>query len=299
MSYEPFKSEEELGYFRELFTNELTKNGLTSVSFGGPYVTAQGDTDKKYGTWNCAQMCATSDRNDWPAIVEAQVRSLLNSDKESAEFNVYEKSFAEVGSLLRVQLYPADFLDGIPFKDETFYKTDIPGTLTVLMIDLPSSIATVKKSGAKSWGKSDKELFEIGLRNTLAMTVVQQETHAMGDFNIVSLNGNDLLSAVHAFDFQKFDGVTGAHGTLIGIPTRHFVLCYPINDLGVVKAAQGMAVIISGMNNEGPGSLSPFLYWYKDGVFENEPYTIENKNFNFIPKERFVTELNKLKAQGS
>ena len=111
----------------------------------------------------------------------------------------------------------------------------------------------------------------------------------------MSISSDNILSAVQVFNLKKYRECIGSHGAIVGLPTRNIILCYPINDLKVVKAITTMGAMISNMNIAGPGSLSPLLYWYNDDVFESEPYEIKDKKFNFSPTDKFVAELNLLK----
>jgi hypothetical protein len=50
------------------------------------------------------------------------------------------------------------------------------------------------------------------------------------------------------------------------------------------------------MEREGPGSITPNLYWYRDGRFTLLPYEIANKQFNFRPPDELVDLMNQLAA---
>jgi len=82
---------------------------------------------------------------------------------------------------------------------------------------------------------------------------------------------------------------------LLAIPTRGMIICYAINDFKVVKAISGFVPFMTKLHSEGPGSLSPKLYWYQDDKFTDLPYKIENGKLNFAPPQNFVDMLNTFK----
>ncbi len=57
----------------------------------------------------------------------------------------------------------------------------------------------------------------------------------------------------------------GAKGALVSMPLAHSVLIHPIDDSSVVQAAQAMIPITRQVHKAGPNSLSPHVYWWRDG----------------------------------
>lgn len=54
-------------------------------------------------------------------------------------------------------------------------------------------------------------------------------------------------------------------GALVSIPLVHNVLIHPITEVSLVDAAQAMIPITRSVHRNGPGSLSPHVYWWRDG----------------------------------
>ncbi len=93
---------------------------------------------------------------------------------------------------------------------------------------------------------------------------------------------------------QDHPQLIGTYGSLVGVPHRHAVLIYPIENIEVVKVITNLIPIITGMYSEGPGSLSPDLFWHRDGILEQLPYQLEDNTIQFTPTERFLEMLNSL-----
>jgi hypothetical protein len=64
--------------------------------------------------------------------------------------------------------------------------------------------------------------------------------------------------------------------------------------MDVVTVVDMLGVIAMGMEREGPGSISPRLYWYEAGRYIDLPFTFTNKAFQFSPPDEFVAMLNRL-----
>jgi hypothetical protein len=112
---------------------------------------------------------------------------------------------------------------------------------------------------------------------------------------LVALTGDHFFVATHALFLHEHPDCLGAHGALVVVPHRHAVLCSPVHDLRVVTAVQRMAILADRMERQGPGSISPRLYYrYPDGRFIDLPYALNAPRFNFFPPEPFVDVLNHL-----
>ena len=293
--FTPFQSSDDLSHFRNLVRIHLAGEGYSNPVFEDWFVTLDPSIEQKLGTWNLAQGCAQSSKEDWEGIISSHFEKVFHADSESQEYESKKGRFEDIKDQLRLQLYPENYLDGIDIKEEVVYRTDIPGTLSVLVIDLPSNIVTLRRSDANIWNISEDELFQVALSNTLKSVETEHSVQDGGEVDLHVIAGEDILSAVSVFNLKKVKDCVGTHGAIVSIPTRHFIISYPIEDLSVVKAIQAVAVIASGMNQAGPGSLSPLIYWYKDGVFKNQTYSIEGDKFNFAPDEEFISVLNLLK----
>ena len=60
----------------------------------------------------------------------------------------------------------------------------------------------------------------------------------------------------------------GERGAIVSMPIRHSVLVHPIDDSTVRPAIAGMIPITRQLFKQGPGSVSPHLYWWRDGALE-------------------------------
>ena len=56
------------------------------------------------------------------------------------------------------------------------------------------------------------------------------------------------------------------------MPRRHTVLAYPIQDASAAWALAPMLGHTAELFAEGPGSISPNIYWWRDGELRHIPH---------------------------
>lgn len=246
------------------------------------------------GLLNLAQMCARNEAKDWAEIVTDHFRTLEKSYTEQKVLEDRIDDFARVAELLAVRLWPEDYLADLD-RNKILHRKELPGTITALVFDLPSSIRNVTPEEVKTWGKSETELFRIGLANVMENCIPDVSEQDLGDgITLTLFSDESFFVASHALLLEEHPDCLGQFGTLVGVPHRHVMLAFPIQDLRVMRAIHMMIPIIAGMERDGPGSISPLLYWYKNGAYTNLPYRIEKNTLNFTPPPDFIEMLNLL-----
>lgn len=246
------------------------------------------------GLLNLAQMCARNEEKEWPEVIADHFRTLEKSHNEQKVLEERLSDFDRVAELLSVRLWPENYLAELD-RAKILHRKDLPGTISALVFDLPSSIRNVTPEEAQAWGKSPAELFDIGLANVRETCIPDVSEQEMGEGVTLTLFSDEsFFVASHALLLDQHPECVGPFGALVGIPHRHVLLAYPIEDLRVMQAVPMIIPVIAGMERDGPGSISPMLYWYQDGDFTNLPYRIEKNTLHFSPPEDFVEMLNLL-----
>jgi hypothetical protein len=246
------------------------------------------------GLLNLAQMCCRNEQKDWAEIVSDHFRTLEKSYCEQKVLEERIDDFGRVAELLAVRLWPEGYLAELD-RDKILHRQELPGTISALVFDLPSSIRNVTPEEIKTWGKSETELFRIGLANVMENCIPDVSEQELGEgITLTLFSDESFFVASHALLLEEHPECLGTFGTLVGIPHRHVMLAFPIQDARVLQAIHMMIPIIAGMERDGPGSISPLLYWYKNGEYTNLPYRIDKNTLNFTPPEDFVEMLNLL-----
>lgn len=252
------------------------------------------DGSQQYGLGNLAQMCRQLGRKEWSALIRAHFATMEQSEQETRELELKIGDFMQVKGMLLVRLMsdasvPADF--------PLISRVDLPGTLSFLVFDLPSTVRSVRRDEAAVWGRSTEELFAVALENvrrTVLPDITRQELK--DDQQAVILTGESFFVASHALLIEDHPECLGTHGALVAVPHRHCMITYPINGAEVVKVVDVMGIVALGMEREGPGSISPKLYWYHRGRYLELPFEFTKDAFNFYPPDEFTAMLNSLAA---
>jgi hypothetical protein len=250
----------------------------------------------KMGLVNVAQVCKLDDPRDFKEIVKEHFEALARTYQFDEEFKKIVDDYEKVRKFLGVRLYPADYAESIG-KDLTIGRDFAGDIYAMLVFDLPDSVMSIKPEQAKKWGKSIEELFKTGIQNIRQKYPLDISQQQFGDFYIWFAQGDHFFTPNIVFNFDDLQKMAGAKGSLIGIPHRHAVLIYPIENIRVVEVITGFIQTVSGMYEEGPGSVSNNVFWYKDGLFTNLPYKVEDNKIQFYPPEEFVEILNTLQAE--
>jgi hypothetical protein len=248
------------------------------------------------GLTNLAQLCAALPRQQWPKAIRDHFDNLVRAARDDAELDQQATDFERVRELLKVRLYGADQLTGIPLDPPLRWEL-APGIVAALVYDLPTTVRTVSPTHVAAWPYAHDELVRVGLDNVRRDPVERQTVPLDGGGAIEALTGDHFFVASHAL--MLGDHVTDAdgHGVLVAVPTRHTVLFHAIRDASVVRAVNTLIAVANGMYRQGPGSISSALYWWRGGTFSLLPAEADEKGIRFAPPESFVALLNEVTAR--
>lgn len=243
------------------------------------------------GLDNLAQMCRQSPETEWEHLIAVHFDNCLDTMRDAARLDAELKDFANAREQLMVRLIAKDALDDPP---TLVYREDIPGLYTYLAIDLPTTVMSVHPERLADWGQEEDELFTIGLDNVRRTCAPEVFQDTVNDAAIVGLTSDNFFTAAHALMLPEHKACLGTFGAIVALPTRHTIVCHPINDMNIVQGVNALAIMAHGIFQDGPGSLTPKLYWYDNGRFTELPYKMEGKKLNFYPPENFVHLLSHL-----
>src|SRR6185436_11145305 len=75
----------------------------------------------------------------------------------------------------------------------------------------------------------------------------------------------------NALQLEKLLGPIGEHGALVALPHRQMLIVHKIKGDNHPEIVPPMEKMTEELHREGPGSLSPDLYWYVDHAFVKLP----------------------------
>lgn len=246
------------------------------------------------GLTNVAQVCKQDDLKNYKENIAEHFNSMIRANMFDEEFNKIVDKFEEVKKYIGVRLYDNEYVAHVG-KENTLGKDFAGDIYSMIVFDFPDSVVSIKPDQTTAWNKTTDELFEIGVSNIKSKYPLTITKETFGEFNIWFVQGDHFFTPNIVFDIENRKELIGSKGSLVGLPHRHSAIIYPIENLEVVKAISGLIPAIYGMNQEGPGSLSNNLFWYRDKIFTQLPYKINEGKLQFYPPDNFVELLNELK----
>ncbi|HLY75767.1 MAG TPA: hypothetical protein VKU80_16740, partial [Planctomycetota bacterium] len=279
------------------FLDELSLElGRRSLPFemgdGTVSVALPGGEASDYGLLNLAQTCHATARADWASTIREHFDNAFRSSRDAQEIDARAGDLDNVRPWLKVRLYHIDYLSQMG-DSGLIHRQPADGLIETLVYDLPGSVRTVPPDHARGWGLSEEELFRLGLANVRAERPEPvRQTFDVGKGAVIqALVGDSFFTASHVLFLEEHLGGSPEFGALVAVPHRHAALFYPITNLGVLSAVNSMIPIAFGMYQEGPGSLSSGIYWWRAGRLRLLPTRVTSQSITFSPPDEFVLEV--------
>ncbi len=273
--WEKLFTPKELHFFYSEVENYFINRNLI-ISFDHGYVISKTELWKK-DLRNLAQNCRPSEPNQWANIIESHFQ--LTERVMVSNQNLKTTDFSDVAELLVIRLWPEGTLVNVN-PNEIIYRKELYGTISTLSLDLPDSILAVTPKMAQGWGKDLDELFKLGYKNVTILckpNIIETDLGGSGKSFMITLD-NNYLTSTHILLLEDHPECIGQFGALVSTPVRDIVVSHPLGekqDLG--RDALMMAYVTYDVCKNGPGSVSPYLYWYFNGNYETVDYRYEKQ----------------------
>jgi hypothetical protein len=288
-----FMSGDEYAAFEAAILDDLGRRGYTARLTGDGGVEAEGgEHPGMYGLFNIAQVCHAAERQAWPGLIRQHFDHLAA---------IYESTDAEMAietarPLLRVRIHRV--ADTQPEMLELMVRRLLaPDLVAALALDMPTSVRTVTDKDVEHWATPIAELYAIGTANLAdeLHTYQREQLDLSKGRRIEVLYGDSFFVASQAIRFAELAGET-PHGALLAMPNRHQLLWHVIESAdGAIEAVNGLVQQAAGAYEDGPGSLTPDVYWWRAGAFTLIPAVVDRRRgINVMPPEEFVQLLNSL-----
>ncbi|WP_371525296.1 immunity 49 family protein [Streptomyces sp. NBC_01283] len=216
---------------------------------------------RTYSLYNLAQNCRQTPEERWPELVEAHFAAL-------AEGSQGGESAAELLRGVHARLLPTDSLTPEIAGAMRYARVVAEGLVFAYALDMPTSVRMLTDSDVERAGI--EELGQAAYANLMSVPVEHDEVHIGGRALLHSLYGDSPFVASKAlFLSEAARQVTGESlpdaGALFVVPNRNLLAYHPIADGSVVDAVNGLASYALGAHEDGPGGLSPRVYWWHRG----------------------------------
>ncbi|MCT9093438.1 DUF1444 domain-containing protein [Streptomyces sp. ASQP_92] len=260
-----FFSNDEGARFRAVVREAFAELGLEVTVYADSVRDSAG---RRFGLGNLAAVCHNEPRGPrvWPELIRKHVAMVLRTmDAPSALDTMPPEQ-------IRAQLYPRVISgDGLDPQSFGYARSVAPGLYEILALDLPESVMMLTDEALEPLGTLP-DLREQALRNLRELPVEAHETVRGDDgtrFEIVVGDSFYTASRVLALETVVRE-VTGSglppEGALVAMPFRHQLAFHVIRDSGMVLALNAMASFAAAGYEDTPGSISPYVYWWRGGV---------------------------------
>src|SRR6478735_1914606 len=172
---------------------------------------------------------AVSKTEEATPVQEVISPNLSNPSSNSSSRGITE-SFEQAAGYLSIRIHSGDYLKGLQ-SEEFIYRTDLEGTVTLLVLDLPYSVENVLRSDAQRWDIPEESLFSFALENVrenYKREIVKYDGTA--DQGMLSLSGQDSFLTSSVLMLDEWPTIEGRFGSIISMPDRHTFLVRPIAD---------------------------------------------------------------------
>jgi hypothetical protein len=275
--------------FMSLVQSDIQNRGLTP-QLHDDYLTIKEFPKDTLGLDNLVRTCAGAGADKWQAAISEHFDGLVATLREKEALAKKLEKFDEAAPLLRPRIYALDAIPADALK-QMVTRTDLQGTVTVAVLDLPRALQSVNRAEANLWKKTDAEIFEIAIKNLRANSQLKVTEIPLKDGGkILAMMSKDGFGSSHALIFDQNADAVGKFGTLLAVPARDMTLCHPINDRSVLGSAVALSILAGKMSKDAPGAISSELFWYHEGHFVPVPSEIRDGN----PSLRFPKELDQI-----
>lgn len=281
-----FFDDEQFAEFMLVVEQDLERRGDVTIEDGVVELTIDGGGQHRLGLQNLAQLCNQVERENWRELVREHFDRVIVST-HTHDLEALSRDWSRVRTMVKVRLYARESLGEL--TESTVHREVGEDLVSVLVYDLPDAVATVPTDAPARWPVSLDEVFELALRNVLEQDEIEIETLELDDGTRFSVMvGESFFVTSRLLVLQEHLDPVNAMGALVAVPNRHTLLFSTIVDLGVVDTIHAMAILAHRRHAEGPGSLSPSLYWWRDGSLLALPTEVDDEGVRFFPPTEFV-----------
>lgn len=210
---------------------------------------------------NLARWCLDAPEDAWPELVRQHFTRLESASRG-------DEDAQELLRHTRLRLLPSDAFPADAADQFRYVRPVAEDLLAALALDTPESVRILGDADVARAGLD--ALWAAGRANLLAEPVEHTEVRSASGALLHSVHGDSHFVSSKALVLPELvRDVTGRDlpeaGALVAVPTRHLLAFHPIQDGTVVDAVNDLGAYALGAYQDGPGSLTPRLYWWHQG----------------------------------
>lgn len=239
-----------------------------------------------FGLVNLAQELTGIPEEEWPGIVRSRVETLQAVGRQ------LPADYAIAGPRLRVRLSPDGSNPGW-----AAHRPVCDGLDETLVMRNEVGCITVPPDQARVWGVPLDAMWNDARQRTMWDEPRERKILAKGRMRIVWVRAGFFASSV-LLDLAPLLSASNLHGALAMVPCRDALLYTEVRDEQIALSASGMIEIGSQWYVDGPGSISPDVFWYRPDRTLTRVVRVEDRQYRTCWDNEFSAALARLEAEG-
>ncbi len=218
-----------------------------------------------------AKCVAAKNKLQWDKIVQQHFENLFSSIDEQKKID--PANYETVKKYLSLRIYPKETVNQRGGVASLIARTDIEGTYTLLMLDLPGAFTPVQNQVFKLWKLDTQIVFKVAQDNINKQQIekVTQNFDVEGVQIEMSFLGNEDYAASYALDLgNNSPELVGELGSIVAMPNKGLVDICKISrkkPVDFVKFIQRTKPLIEKSYQEHEQPISKEFFWYYKGKF--------------------------------
>lgn len=214
----------------------------------------------------------------WEITVREHFDKLFSTIDEQEKFD--PEDFKEAKKYLSIRVYPKEFVMQRPNSRSFIVQTNLEGTFTMLMYDLPGGAFTpVQRKTFVHWNRDIDAIYAIAKSNINKQQVqkISQAVDADGVKIDATLLSNENYAGSYAICIgDNSPELVGELGCIVAIPHKGAAYVYKIvkgKPGNLISYIQKTKPVVDGAYAEHPQPISNQFFWYYKDKFIKVPVT--------------------------
>lgn len=233
----------------------------------------KGQEMQSFNLHNLITKCvAERDKSQWNRIIQMHFEMIFSAIDEGKKID--PNNYETVKNYLSLRIYPNEMVDQRGGHSSFVARTDLEGTYTLLMLDLPGAFTPVMKQVFEIWSLDTATVFEVAQENINKQEI--EKVIESFDFDSSKIEmiflGSEDYAASYALDLMNNSPeLVGEWGSVVAMPNKGLVnICKISRDKPVdfVKFIQMTKPFIEKSFQEHAQPISDQYFWYYKGQFK-------------------------------
>lgn len=230
---------------------------------------------------------AVKDRSQWSKVVQEHFDNLFSSIDEQKKID--PTNYETVKNYLGLRIYPKEIVEQRGGAAPFVVRTDLDGTYTMLMLDLPGAFTPVQKQVFELWKLDAGAVFAAAQGNINKQSIRKfTQSFDVDSAKIeMSFLTNEDYGASYALDLMSNSPeLVGEWGSVVATPNKGLVVLCEVSKnkpLDFVKFIQQVTPLVEKSYRGNDQPISNQFFWYYKGKFTRiEVLTTAEGNINVI-----------------